>query len=307
MLCSRYDYFARVEDEHRGFRVVQLQNSCRELLRFMVERLGPEEMRILGALTAGPLGHRRLMDETEFQDKVLRRIYKSLVKRRFLRVNRKDWKRGKSKPYCITKAGEAVHIDNADADKAIDQMLYAFGQKGAKEQVDAFQSVFVFLYVTAYKRFYEQGKVEDYAKLLNSIIEKPVSEFLNKDASAQLKNIKDGAGGGLYLDPYLLIDRLNLRALYEDAILAKRKGHFLTENHIMALTRSDDFKEEPLVDHNKDWNQKSVNTRKPYEAVRREREERRQVLGQKFSKYYEHLERTNYAHNEYQHDRRWSI
>jgi len=109
--------------------------------------------------------------------------------------------------------------------------------------------------------------------------------------------------------------------LLEDAKLALGRGHFLTANHRYILEKIEGLSLQQLEQHDIDWkknvesvtfsgsetNVKLQELIDPYTIVRKEMEQRKAILGRRYSSYYSSINPT-FARDTYsQDDRRWKV
>jgi len=121
-----------------------------------------------------------------------------------------------------------------------------------EDEMESLSGLFgeVFRYVS--DRLRRFGDVERYRGFLTAV-EDSSYDYLNKDLLQQLEEIRKGYLVGHLEDPYFTVQRVSLPALFYDALLALKLGHFLTDNQRYVLTKTNDFSEDELIRHNREW------------------------------------------------------
>jgi hypothetical protein len=111
------------------------------------------------------------------------------------------------------------------------------------EEVDLLMDLVVEVFDTAYDAFYEAGQTGD-LEWFRGGFEERLRERLDE---------KIGDRMGVVHDVDLIVNEILREELLEDAMLAKEKGHFLTQNHRYVLRRIAHMKESELTEHNVRW------------------------------------------------------
>jgi len=219
----------------------------------------------------------------------------------------------------ITAKGHEIINRSRDVGKLTEEVRKFYATEEKSQRTNSLREIFKTIFIIAYEEF-KEGKPNDYIEFLKSI-EIPIRDYLNKDIVGKIDKIRNGIDVGDYEDPYFIIDRIGLSALYYDAKLAKRMGHFLTPNHMYVLIKANEYTEEELIRHNKEWARRFEEEEakgeeepnaplwrlNPYLFVVHEREIREKIYGGRFKAYYDQLRERTYSRNGFQHDSRWPI
>lgn len=247
------------------------------------------EINILRVLFDKRLGFRELMDELQINsDRPLRRVLGGLKQKRYITIQ-SGRRRGQQKLQKITAKGRRHYVSN----------------RPLAEFVQGFLGAFDYSYTKSIG-----GDISHYRKFLEQI-EAPLRQMLNVSFE---KN-------SFYNDPYLVIRSLPVDALFEDAKLALKKGHFLSANHRYMLDELRVSSLDKLEQHNILWKKRVQSFQftgteiseqlktllNPYVRVSEEIEERKGILGKKHRYYYSEIEK-GFTRDSYSaDDSRWRI
>lgn len=154
-----------------------------------------------------------------------------------------------------------------------------------EEEMRGLNHLFGEIFEYSWRRLQRFRDLDDYYLFL-SAVEGSAYNHLNKGVAVQIVEIKKGNLRGFLQDPYFSTEQRFLPAIYFDAVLACKLGHFLTHNHRFVLVASGDASEDELVKHNQEWARRFMEEEMPGEdeinarpwrliprfTVRRERE-----------------------------------
>ncbi|MDO8056634.1 MAG: hypothetical protein Q6361_07210, partial [Candidatus Hermodarchaeota archaeon] len=124
--------------------------------------------------------------------------------------------------------------------------------KSFEEEMEGLNNLFGEIFEYAWRRLSQYRDIEDYYLFLGAV-EGSAFNHLNREVAGQIDEIKKGHLRGYLRDPFFLIERRFLPALYFDAVLARKLGHYLTFNHRFVLLALGDASEDELVKHNQEW------------------------------------------------------
>ena len=128
------------------------------------------------------------------------------------------------------------------------------GATSFKQEMEVLSLLFRASFRFAYRN-YKDGNVNTYLEFL-SAVEDESYLIVNENVSDILDGIRKGKIRGHLEDPYYSIIKRSLPALYFDARLARRLGHYLTVNHRFVLMSASEATEEEMSKCNKAWIQR---------------------------------------------------
>jgi len=199
-----------------------------------------------------PLPSKELREKVKMDTHRFHPLFRWLQDHRYCQVTpTKTSKRATAKLVSISRVGEILLRKRHKLGRLSEMTKTIYRAPTRTKQMELVQELIVEAFDLAYAESYYGGKTEDYEAFARRLEER-LREHLDKEIGDRL---------GLVHDVMIVVRRVPSAALLEDAELAKKRGHFLTENHRYVLKRRKRIGDKELTNHNLRWRARIMETR----------------------------------------------